>query len=386
LGKTKKEMLRLGSNTSPVESHTSWQEDDVSFASTSSSNEEKEDWSEGDDSSATSTTSSCEEKDDAFCINNADIGIHVVSDDEMSLSNLSIEKEVDGEKVISEEHMVSDDETSSSNVSIEKGVDGIKKCVSENVMDEEDMCYDQNLGITITLTSSSDEELHMDRRNNMDSSITDEYTVNDLIGEDILSSCHNSLRYSTATLVQNNGSRNLLNGPVVESRKADNGDRNANKKKNKKGISKMLRVVFKIFKSSKTSKEVPAVQEKYPELVVECKKELSTEFEHGNSYLPENLNANGVDDLNTYDDADGFIISYAQDVSDTPKSMASVFARDLSPVSSCGSSSGDNSGILDYAAFATSKSTDVSQHVGWLKAVYSSPVAAENLTTTQIYK
>ena len=61
-------------------------------------------------------------EDDAFCMNNTERGIRVLSNDETSLSNLSIEKEVDGEKVISEEHMVSDDETSSFNVSIEKEV------------------------------------------------------------------------------------------------------------------------------------------------------------------------------------------------------------------------------------------------------------------------
>jgi len=101
-------MLRLGLNTSPVENNTIWQEDNVSFASTTSSNEGKEDWSEGDDSSATSTTASCEEmedsveniqlEDDAFCMNNTERGIRVLSNDETSLSNLSIEKEVDGHK------------------------------------------------------------------------------------------------------------------------------------------------------------------------------------------------------------------------------------------------------------------------------------------------
>jgi len=348
---TNEEMLHSDFNTSPVSSHENWSEDDASASLTTYTSVEEED--NVDNILSEKVIVSAEE--------------NIVFDDKL---NSPCNSNAEGSRKID------DDEMSS-----KKSEENTKHQISETrVVNENVPCgYNHNiLGINLTLTSCSDEEEKSNaKQSNLDEytnkSITEEYTVDELIGEDILST-HNSYRFPNTSFVQTNSSHLVLNEGATRNKTADNRDRNANKKKNKKVIGKFIKGVIKLFKQSKPSKSlIPIEQEKSAELV-ECKRNLTPEFERGFSYLPENINTSkGFGSL---------IISCPQDIqTDTPTSMASVFANALSPVSSCGSSSDNSSGILDITSLATSTSTNVSQHVGWLKGVYSSPMAANYIAS-----
>ena len=107
---------------------------------------------------------------------------------------------------------------------------------------------------------------------------------------------------------------------------------------------------------------------------MECKRSLSPNFEEACDCLSRSINT-------TSEDTCSFVISYPHDSSLTPTSLALVFSEPFLLLVAVGDQVMNSSGIRNSNALAISTSTNVSQHVGWLKVVYISLVLAEDYAT-----
>jgi len=195
----------------------------------------------------------------------------------------------------------------------------------------------------------------------------------ELLGEEILSSSIYGSRFSDISSVEKRAKSAARSNKTM--------GREGITKKKKKGIGKLLKALGKLFSNPKKDKHRSNLEheEEFDDFE---DVNISPKMQSIKKYLPDY----SID--TRQNNEDNPVSSYSQDCgAETPMSLASAFMRALSPVSSsCSNPDNEESiDVLDTTVLRREVSTNVSQHVGWLKGVYSSPMAVGKSKNKKVY-